>query len=138
MEKMKNKKTKETFKPLSEIMGEEIKNIKGDEAISKLIENKSGYIKNAFIRDDIGGIALLWGDETRGLCHILERRRQQGIDINDFISNLSEVIEKGQFIRTNDKGRYEIFLDGKMAVIEPEITNGKITFLLTAFKRRKA
>ena len=38
----------------------------------------------------------------------------------------------------NDKGRYEIFHNGKMAIIEPELTNGKLTFLLTAFKRRKA
>ena len=131
-------KQKENLKPLSEIMGEEIQGVKGQEAVNKLIEKQVGHVKNAFIREDIGNIALIWGDNARGLCHILERRKQQGINTKDFISNLSDVIEKGQFIKTNDKGRYEIFLNGKMAVIEPEITNGRLTFLLTAFKRRKA
>lgn len=131
------KRRKEEQKPLSEIMGEEIKGLKGQDAINALREKRGGHVKGAFTRSDIGSIDLIWGDENRGLCHIIKRREEQKININEFLSNLTEVIEKGQFVKTNDKGRYEIFLDKKKAIIEPEITNGQLTFLLTAFKARK-
>lgn len=111
---------------------------KGQKAIDYLLLKQEGEIKNAFYRRDIGNIDLVWGDNTRGLQHIINRRKQQNIDTKEFFSNLAEVVEKGKLIRTNNKGRYEIFLNGKMAIIEPERVNGKQTFLLTAFKRRKA
>jgi len=109
----------------------------GQDAINYLLEKKNGFIENAFTREDIGPISLIWGNDDMGLCHILKRRSQQKIDTDEFISNLSNVIEKGELIRINDRGRYEIFLDGKMAIIEPKTTNGIKTYLLTAFKRRK-
>lgn len=111
---------------------------KGQKAIDYLLLKQEGELKNAFHRDDIGNIDLIWGDDTKGLKHIITRRTQQNIDTKEFLSNIAEVIEKGQLVRTNDKGRYEIFLNGKMAIIEPESINGRQTFLLTAFKRRKA
>ena len=122
---------------LYKFLGEEIKDVKGQDAIYALIKRQAGYVKNAFRRDDIGYINLIWGDENRGLCHIINRRIQQNINIDDFLADLTNVIENGQFVKINNKGRYEIFYNGKMAVIEPEITNGKMTFLLTAFKRRR-
>lgn len=111
---------------------------KGQRAIDYLLLKQEGEVKNAFYRNDIGNIDLIWGDDKKGLKHIITRRMQQNIDTKEFLSNLAEVIEKGQLVRTNNKGRYEIFLNGKMAIIEPESINGKQTFLLTAFKRRKA
>ena len=111
---------------------------KGQRAIDYLLLKQEGKVKNAFYRNDIGNIDLIWGDDKKGLKHIITRRMQQNIDTKEFLSNLAEVIEKGQLVRTNNKGRYEIFLNGKMAIIEPESINGKQTFLLTAFKRRKA
>ena len=90
---------------------------KGQKAIDYLLLKQEGEVKNAFHRDDIGNIDLIWGDDTKGLKHIITRRTQQNIDTKEFLSNLAEVIEKGQLVRTNDKGRYEIFLNGKMAII---------------------
>ena len=133
-----NNKENNTPKDITELMGEEIKGVKGQEAINTLLEKKSGHVKGAFERKDTGAIDLIWGDENRGLCHIIKRREEQGINIKDFVSNLTDVIEKGQLVRKNERGRYEIFYNGKMAIIEPELTNGKLTFLLTAYKRRKA
>ena len=101
------------------------------------MEKKRGFVKSAFHRDDMGDIALFWGDEKRGLSHILKRRQDDKIDVSSFIDDLTDVVEKGEFVRTNEKGRYEIFYNKKMAIVEPEVKNGKITFLLTAFKRRK-
>ena len=112
-------------------------NPKGQNAINYLLLKQSGEVQKAFYRKDIGNIDLIWGDETQGLKHIITRRTEQNINIVEFLSDLSDVIEKGQLVRTNAKGRYEIFLHGKMAIIEPKNINGKQTFLLTAFKRRK-
>ena len=111
---------------------------KGQKAIDYLLLKQEGEVKNAFHRNDIGNIDLIWGDDTKGLKHIITRRTQQNIDIKEFLSDLAEVIEEGQLVRINNRGRYEIFLNGKMAIIEPASINGKQTFLLTAFKRRKA
>lgn len=122
---------------ISKFLQEEISGVKGQEAIQALMEKKKGFVKSAFHREDVGDIALFWGDEKRGLSHILKRRNDDNIDISAFVKDLTDVVEKGEFVRTNEKGRYEIFYNKKMAVIEPEVKNGKITFLLTAFKRRK-
>ena len=119
-------------------MGEEVKGVKGQEAINALLKKQAGHVKGAFTRKDTGDIDLLWGDKEIGLCHIIERRKEQNIDTKSFLDGLSDVIEKGQLVRMNNRGRYEIFHNGKMAIIEPELTNGKLTFLLTAYKRRKA
>lgn len=129
--------TKNESKNIKNLLGEEIKGVKGQKAIDALLEKRSGHVKRAFTRTDTGSIDLIWGDETKGLCHIIERRKEQGINVTDFLKDLGEVIEKGQLVRTNNKGRYEIFHNGKMAIIEPELTNGQLTFLLTAFKKRK-
>lgn len=122
---------------ISKFLEEEISGVKGHEAIQALMEKKRGFVKSAFHRDDMGDIALFWGDEKRGLSHILKRRQDDKIDVSSFIDDLTDVVEKGEFVRTNEKGRYEIFYNKKMAIVEPEVKNGKITFLLTAFKRRK-
>ena len=132
-----NGEKKSDNKDIKALLGEEIKGVKGQEAINALLEKKSGHVKSAFSRKDTGDIDLIWGDKGKGLCHIIERRKEQGIDTKSFLNDLGDVIEKGQLVRTNEKGRYEIFYNGKMAIIEPELTNGKLTFLLTAYKRRK-
>lgn len=131
------KNPNEEKEDISKFLEEEISGVKGYEAIQALMEKKKGFVKSAFHRDDMGDIALFWGDERRGLSHILKRRRDDNIDVSSFIDDLTDVVEKGEFVRTNEKGRYEIFYNKKMAVVEPQVKNGKITFLLTAFKRRK-
>jgi hypothetical protein len=119
-----------------DILGKEYTDVKGQEAINKLIEEKQGHVKNAFHRDDVGNIDLVWGNDNYGLKHIIKRRNEQGIDVDKFISDLSDVIEKGS-ISKNEKGNFEILHSGKMAIVSPELQGNKITFLLTAFKTRK-
>lgn len=135
--KEEKKNPVEEKEDISKFLEEEISGVKGHEAIQALMEKKRGFVKSAFHRDDMGDIALFWGDEKRGLSHILKRRQDDKIDVSSFIDDLTDVVEKGEFVRTNEKGRYEIFYNKKMAIVEPEVKNGKITFLLTAFKRRK-
>ncbi len=124
---------------LNEVLGEEYKGYKGQEAIDKLMKEKRGHVKGAFTRKDIGDIDLIWGNENMGLCHIIKRRKEENsnMDIDKFLSNLTEVIEQGRFLKINDKARFEFGYNKKIVVIEPKDVNGKTTFLLTAFKRSK-
>jgi hypothetical protein len=110
--------------------------VKGQAAIDKLLAEKQGRIKGAFHRDDIGDIDLLWGNEKLGLAHIIKQRQSQGINIKDFLSNISEVVEKGRLRGVNSKGNYEILYAGKMAIVSPQLDGNKTTFLLTAYKTR--
>lgn len=118
-------------------LGPEYTKVKGQDAIRFLLKQRKGWVRDAFTRDDIGGISLIWGNDGMGLKHIIKRRTEQDIDTNEFLRDLGEVIEKSSNIRKNEKGRFEIRDGEKIAVINPEITNGKLTFLLTAFIKGK-
>lgn len=119
------------------LYGEEFTGYKGQEAINKLLEERHGHIKAAFHREDMGDIDLVWGSDTVGLQHIIKQRKEQGVNADEFMGELAEVVEKGEFIRKNENGTFEFWNNGKMAVISPEYHGNKVTFLLTAYKRRK-
>lgn len=131
---IKQKEKENKPKDIKELLGEEIKNVKGKEAINALLQKKSGHVKDAFHRDDTGPIDLIWGDENKGLCHIIKQRTAQNIDIPSFLSDLAQVIEKGDMRISPDRGNFELLYNGKMAIVSPSLENNKITFLLTAFK----
>lgn len=101
------------------------------------MQEKRGHVKGAFHREDIGDIDLIWGDDTCGLQHILLHREEQGIDAQEFVQDLAEVVEKGNYIKRNDKGNFEFQHDRKVAVVSPELRGNKLTFLVTAFKTRR-
>lgn len=117
--------------------GPEFTGVKGQAAIDKLLKEKKGHVKGAFYRSDLGYIDLVWGNEHAGLCHIIERRTQQGINVSDFIADLAEVVEKGQYKGKTPNNTFEFWYNGKMVIISPEYKNNKVVFLLTAFKRQK-
>lgn len=121
---------------LVDLLGVEFKGYKGQDAVNKLLKEKQGHIKGAFHREDIGDIDLLWGDDTFGLQHIIKQRTAQGINLVEFFSNLTEVVENGTYRRKNIKGNFEFVFNGKMVVISPELKNRKIVYILTAFKTR--
>ena len=121
---------------IASLLGEEFVGFKGQEAIQKLMTEQRGHVKGAFVREDIGGIDLLWGDDTFGLQHIIKRRTEQGVDVTAFLSGLTDVVEKGEVIKKNEGGKFELWYDGKKAVISPELRDNKITFLLTAFNQK--
>lgn len=104
---------------------------KGLEAINLLRKLQSGYVPDAFTREDIGGIALPWGDNWMGLKHIIKERSEQGVDVDKFLSNLPNVIETGQL--KTDRGRWYIRKDNYTAVVSPTFFDDKFTFLLTGW-----
>lgn len=122
---------------LTTLLGEEFKGYKGQDAVNKLLQEKRGHVKGAFHREDMGDIDLFWGSDTVGLKHILQRREEQGINADEFVSNLAEVVERGEFYQKNNNGNFEYWYKGNMVVIAPEYHGNKITFVLTAFKRRR-
>ena len=127
---------------LSDLLGEEFKGVKGQEAIDKLLQEKRGHVKGAFHRDDIGDIDLLWGDDHVGLQHIIvQREKEKQGHAQEVLSNLSEAIENATYKKRNDRGNFEYSykkdgLEYKI-IIAPEWHNEKITYLLTAFRRGK-
>jgi hypothetical protein len=121
---------------ITEFLGERFEGFKGQEAINKLMVEKRGHILGAFHRDDIGDIALIWGDETAGLAHNLKERGENGYNLIGFLSSLGEVIEKGSITKSYG-GRLKILYERKLVIISPEIRGNKIFFVLTAYKTKK-
>nr|DAQ17242.1 MAG TPA: nuclease [Caudoviricetes sp.] len=121
----------------SSFLGREFTGVRGQEAINLLLRERQGFVKDAFWRKDIGGIDLIWGNEDKGLCHILHRRKYPLEKLGEFLNSLAEVIEKGE-LSFNGKNRFEIYYNHKIAVISPDLDGDKnIKFLLTAFKQKK-
>jgi hypothetical protein len=127
------KKSKTFF---SEFLGQEYVGFKGQEAINKLLEEKQGYVPNAFYRENIGYIALIWGDEKLGLNHIIKRRMDEDLDIQDFLLDLVDIIENGE-IEIGGRGDILIRKNNKRIVISTTRNKFKIKFLLTAFVEYK-
>lgn len=131
----KNKKAKSK----GQFFGEEFKGYKGKEAIEKLLKEKRGHIKNAFERPEIGGIDLVWGDDSGGLGHTIMRRNAQleagtgktsGIDM---ARKIPEIIEKGNFaLGAGD--RPNITYNDYLVVIKPAFDGEKVNWVLTAME----
>lgn len=119
------------------LYGEEFTGYKGQAAVDKLLKEKRGHVKAAFHREDMGDIDLLWGNDYLGLQHIIKHREEQGINAIEFMKDLAEVVEKGEFVRKNHNGTFEFWYQRRMAIISPEYHGRKVTYLLTAYKRKK-
>ena len=117
------------------LYGKRYENLQGQAAIDKLVKEKNGYVPAAFHRDDIGDIDLVYGNEKVGLCHIIKRREEDGLETDDFLRILPDLISTGK--KTDHLGRFNIEKDGSMAIITPTYFDQKITLLLTAFKKKK-
>lgn len=67
-----------------------------EKAIQTLMENKQGFVPNAFQISKIGNVDFVWGNNQLGLKHILKRRNAQNINGDDFVNNLPYLIENGK------------------------------------------
>ncbi len=119
---------------LKSFLGEEFVGYKGRDAIDKLMEERRGYIKDAFFRKEIGNIALVWGDDKKGLQHIIKRRKELKQPLGKLFDSLVEVIENGEIIADMDNKKFTISHKRKTAIIGFRILeNGRFNFLLTAY-----
>lgn len=118
-----------------ELIGPEFKGVRRQAAVRKLIEEKRGHVKGAFHRKDIGDIDLIWGNDDVGLCHILKRRKEQGVSPEDFAEDLAEVVQNGDLCQSKDK--YEIWHKKKMVVVTKTFYGRAVTLIITSFPSRK-
>ena len=138
-----NSEPKESDKKLPEfdrqkfeaLIGPEFKGVRRQAAVRKLLEEKRGHVKGAFFRKDIGDIDLIWGNDSVGLCHIIKRRKEQGVSVENLAEDLSDVVLNGDLFQSS--GKYEIWHRKKMVVATRTFNGSKITFVLTAFPSRK-
>ena len=119
---------------VQKLLGEEYTDVKGIEAIVKLLEERSGHVKNAFSKNEIGSISLVWGNDDFGLQHIIKRRNEEGFDGESFLYEIPNIIKNGQ-VRARRDGRFEINHMDDVVVISPNLRDDAITFVLTAYER---
>ena len=127
----------EAFK---EFAGRKYSGYKGQKAVQKLMRTQEGYIPNAFKNKKIGNISLIWGNEKLGLKHLI-LRRSKNLNIDEFLKDLSAVINEGEvFPNKKNPTRFNVWhrKKKKMVVIETVYgQNKKINFPVTAFRQNK-
>lgn len=122
-----------------EFFGEEFKGLRGADAVEKLLKEKRGHIKNAFIRPEIGGIDLVWGNEKGGLMHLIQKRDRLFAKGKGNISGINmarkipEIMEKGKF-NQDTKGRLNIDYESYRIGIMAAFYEKKINWIVTAME----
>ena len=102
------------------------------EAARFLFAHKSGEAKGVFNREELGEIGLIWGDNKKGLAHIIRKHIVQYSDFNsvdEMLKVLEEVIAEGDII-IQKGGNYKIEKDGHRVIIAK---NDKGNFVITAY-----
>ena len=127
---MKNPKSKEIF------YGERFEGYKRQEAVNKLLKEKRGYVPSAFCNEKIGDIDLVWGDRYSGISHIIRERKRDGIDIEEFLEDLTDLIENGE-THSGKSGRWVIIKGDKKAIVSRDYNGEEYRYLITTMQIRK-
>ncbi|EJW3040374.1 hypothetical protein OBY50_000760 [Campylobacter upsaliensis] len=115
--------------------GENFAGYKGKEAIEKLLEEQRGQVANAFYKEGLGEIDLVWGDKNYGLEHILNKH---GGEFKNLAEQLDEIITKGEVIkRKGRKNAYNIEHNGfKVGINQGFNQKGENKWIVTAFDNK--
>ncbi|HEC1546732.1 TPA: hypothetical protein R1X38_001582, partial [Campylobacter upsaliensis] len=124
----------ERNEPLKDF-GENFAGYKGKEAIEKLLEEQRGQVANAFYKEGLGEIDLVWGDKNYGLEHILNKH---GGEFKNLAEQLDEIITKGEVIkRKGRKNAYNIEHNGfKVGINQGFNQKGENKWIVTAFDNK--
>ena len=109
---------------------------KPEEAIDKLLAEKSGYVPAAISKEGVGDIDFVWGktgNSGYGLAHIIERRSAQGVDGEAFVRNIPNLIQNGEVLRGSSTDRVLISDTKETAVVRLDYDGEKATWLVTAY-----
>ena len=122
-----------------ELCGPEVKGAPRKYAALALLLNGEGHIKGAFHRDDVGDIDLLYGDDSLGLKHIVQRRLQAdpNMDIVSFVSELADVVETGDVHYNKDRDNFEIWKNNKMCVVTRTFHGKEVHLVITAYPSKR-
>lgn len=108
-------------------------------AIEKLLQEKSGYVSGAIYKEGIGDIDFIYGEPGKngyGLAHIIERRNQQGINGEEFVREIPEIIRTGSVYNVlGQSGRKFILSNDKEALIRLDWDGEQRNWLLTAYMK---
>lgn len=123
------------------VFGEKFTGVRGKDAIEKLLKEKKGYVENAFSKDGIGSIDVVYGKVTDakkhkgyGLAHILEKHPE--IDSE----KITEIVSNGETKKT--RNGYNIEYDGYIVGINKGFKkNGEFVttdnWIVTSFKKNR-
>lgn len=122
-----------------ELCGPEVKGVPRKYAALALLLKGEGHIKGAFHRDDVGDIDLLYGDDSLGLKHIVQRRLKAdpGMDIVSFVSGLADVVETGDVYYNKDRDNFEIWKNNKMCVVTRTFHGKEMHLVITAYPSKR-
>lgn len=132
--KIPTKKTKEEF------YGKEISIDNRDNPIEVLLRHREGHIKNAFSKEGLGYIDLVWGDENGGLKHLIAKRDKYMVEGKGNISGIEmarlipKIINEGSLSEDN-QGRIKIEFKNLYRVgISPSFNGEKVNWIVTAME----
>lgn len=113
---------------------------KPEGAIEKLLQEKSGYVSGAIYKEGIGDIDFIYGEPGKngyGLAHIIERRNQQGINGEEFVREIPELIKSGNvYTQLNYPGRKYIVSGDKEAAVRLDWNGENRNWLVTAYMKK--
>lgn len=123
------------------VFGTEYKGYLGINAINKLLKEKQGFIQNAFSREDIGNIDVVYGEivdpktlKGYGLCKIFAKHPEMTPEL------ISEIIKKGTLSKTYN-GFNLTYGDYIVGLNKGYKENGKLVtvdnWIVTSFKSKK-
>lgn len=111
----------------------------GQKAVDFLVKNKSGQVKGAFNRSDIGDIDVVWGEVTNkiehtgyGLSHIIDKHGDSAA------KKLGDVVETGDVTMTDKRGRIYIEKDNYRVVIRKSWNGNHKKWIVTGFEKELA
>lgn len=108
-----------------------------EKAIETLLEHQKGFVPNAFDKKGVGKTDLVWGKDGKkgyGMAHFIEKRINEGINIDDFLENLPNNIKNGQVkSKTNQPDIALIANNENTSIIKHHYDNKKRNWLLTSY-----
>jgi len=113
---------------------------RGKKAVSLALETRQD-VPNAILREDIGSIDLLWGNDKKGLQHIIKRRDKDKADgisklsVERMVRKLPEVIMRGKAMHERNSNKIQIEHGGIRAVIAKDHTvSGTQNWVFTGYE----
>lgn len=87
-----------------------------------LIDHQEGDLRDVFIREDIGPIDLVWGDNHYGVRHILTKQinKKDFPTINIMIERISSIIQDGELV-SKDANSATLKQSGYQAIIQKNV-----------------
>ena len=113
---------------------------KPQEAIEALLKQQDGYVRAATKKKGIGDIDFVYGkggDKGYGLAHIIDRRNSEGIDGQEFVRGIPELIENGVVQnRPSHLGRYYIDDSVREGVIRKDWNGKNRNWVVTSYNKK--